>query len=140
MNLTGQPIYKPGKRRKGRKLQPRASKPKRGPLKDPDYLEWITSLFCAACEVTVVARSAEVSYPYACQVSLMRQKSHSEAAHVGERGLGQKCSDRETIPLCAEHHRTGQDAHHVLGKRFWEHHGLDKAGIISRLNAEYENR
>lgn len=21
------------------------------------------------------------------------------------RGLGQKCSDRETIPLCAEHHR-----------------------------------
>lgn len=27
-----------------------------------------------------------------------------EADHVGRRGVGQKCSDRETIPLCSRHH------------------------------------
>jgi hypothetical protein len=34
-----------------------------------------------------------------------------EADHVGRRGLGQKCSDRETIPLCNGHHedRDGRD-------------------------------
>lgn len=61
----------------------------------------------------------------------------TEVAHVGERGLGQKCSDRETVPLCAEHHRTGPHAHHVLGKNFWDCHGLDRDAIIAKLNEQY---
>lgn len=28
-----------------------------------------------------------------------------EADHAGRRGTGQKCDDRETIPLCSYHHR-----------------------------------
>lgn len=32
-----------------------------------------------------------------------------EADHAGLRGLGQKCSDRETIPLCTYHHRERTD-------------------------------
>lgn len=27
-----------------------------------------------------------------------------EADHAGKRGLGQKCDDRETIPMCSQHH------------------------------------
>lgn len=69
---------------------------------------------------------------------LVRGYGISEAAHVGERGLGQKCSDRETIPLCVEHHRTQPYAHHVLGKKFWAHHGLDKEAIVAELNRLYD--
>jgi hypothetical protein len=32
-----------------------------------------------------------------------------EADHAGRRGLGQKCSDDQTIPLCTEHHRQRTD-------------------------------
>lgn len=32
-----------------------------------------------------------------------------EAHHMGGRGLGQKCSDLETVPFCAEHHRQWHD-------------------------------
>jgi len=35
------------------------------------------------------------------------------------RGLGQKSHDRETIPLCMNHH-TGSEGIHTLGKRAWE--------------------
>jgi hypothetical protein len=31
------------------------------------------------------------------------------AHHAGERGLGQKCSDYETVPLCMVHHRDYHD-------------------------------
>jgi len=71
------------------------------------------------------------------EVPYIAQHTRTEAAHVGDRGLGQKCSDRETIPLCAEHHTQGRDSYHKLGKKFWEHHGLDRFELIARLNAMY---
>ena len=43
----------------------------------------------------------------------------------------------EAIPLCSSHHRTGKDAHHVLGRNFAEHHGVDMAQLIARYNALY---
>lgn len=57
-----------------------------------------------------------------------------EAAHVGPRAFGRKSADEETIPLCGEHHRTGKDAHHVLGRKFEAHHGIDFKIVIARLN------
>lgn len=32
-----------------------------------------------------------------------------EADHAGSRGLGQKCPDEETIPICTGHHRERTD-------------------------------
>ena len=32
-----------------------------------------------------------------------------EADHAGRRGLGQKCPDNETIPICTTHHRERTD-------------------------------
>lgn len=63
---------------------------------------------------------------------------HIEAAHVGDRGLGQKCRDEETIPLCAGHHRTGAESHHVLGRRFWEHHGIERDALLAMLQGIFE--
>lgn len=68
------------------------------------------------------------------------QETLTEAAHVGERGLGTKCDDREAIPLCAFHHRTGNESHHVLGKLFWGRHKLDKAELIAKYNQLFEDR
>jgi len=60
-----------------------------------------------------------------------------EAAHVGARGLGQKCSDFETLPLCRDHHRPGEDSHHRLGRRFAEVHGLDIMEEVERFNEQF---
>lgn len=79
---------------------------------DPKYLRWIRSQPCAVCGSV-----------------------YTEAAHVGPRGFGIRCNDRETIPLCPGHHRTRRDAHHVLGKQFWEYHGLNRWGLIEYYNS-----
>jgi len=63
----------------------------------------------------------------------------TEAAHVGDRGIGQICRDEEAIPLCAAHHRIGPDSQHVLGRRFWDHHGINRADLIAVMQGIYEN-
>ena len=89
---------------------------------DPAYLDWIRTLPCVICLR---------DYPI--------QLGATEAAHIGQRGFAQKSSDRETIPLCGRHHRWGKDAHHVLGKHFFERHGLNREELIRSLNAAYEH-
>lgn len=95
----------------------RTGKPRRGPLRDDQYLDWIRQQRCI--------------------VPGCRQQYQTEAAHVGLRGFGQKCSDHETLPLCVEHHREGPSAHHVLGKRFWEVHGIDMQTAVEEQRALY---
>jgi hypothetical protein len=104
-------------------------------LKDKKYVAFVGSLPCVVCESRLKRSDGYIPHSgtvWVCQVG------RSEVAHVGDRGLSQKSSDRETIPLCAEHHRTGKDAHHVLGRKFWQHHGLDRDTLIAELNARYE--
>lgn len=99
--------------------------------KDPAYLEWVRSLPCIICVgLDTLQRVLLFGFKYSSRV---------ESAHVGLRGLGQKCSDRDTIPLCAEHHRTGEHAHHVLGKRFWAHHRIDRDALVAELNKQYDS-
>ena len=61
-----------------------------------------------------------------------------QAAHVGARGLGQKCNGWEVLPLCRRHHDRGMpESHHTLGKRFWEYFGLDRVGLIRMYRLRY---
>ena len=87
----------------------------------PEYLNFIRSLPCVIC-----ARQARPQF------------GRTEAAHVGIRGMGQKCSDWEAIPLCACHHRTGEFAHHVIGKRFWVKWRIDRYETIAKYQDLYE--
>lgn len=75
----------------------------------PEYMAWIATQPCCICGFWPV-----------------------EVAHVGKRGLGQKCSDLETLPLCANHHREGPEAIHTLGKKFWDYHEIDREEMISK--------
>jgi hypothetical protein len=77
------------------------------------YLAWIRTLPCLVCGLT----------------------RGIEASHTGPHGLGQKSSDYSAIPLCIQHHRTGNDSYHRLGPRsFAEIHNLDIRAIVNRLN------
>jgi hypothetical protein len=62
----------------------------------------------------------------------------SEAAHVGDRGLSQKCPDRQAIPLCKWHHTEGPESHHRLGKQFWATWGIDRDALLAQLQERYE--
>lgn len=100
--------------------------------KDSGYLKWLHTLPCAAC-----AQLQEDVRVSGLRVTI-RQASRTEAAHVGDRGLGQKCNDRESIPLCVEHHREGPSAIHRLGVKWWEVMRLDRHELIKSLNQAYD--
>jgi hypothetical protein len=60
-----------------------------------------------------------------------------ECCHVGPHGLGQKSSDKYSVPLCRRHHRTGNDALDKIGRRRFEQlHNLDLNAIIAKLSAK----
>jgi hypothetical protein len=98
-------------------MRRKALKPYRGRELDPKYLAWLRNQPCAVPGCT---------------------SHYIEAAHVGPRGFGVRCHDREAIPLCAGHHRNRADAHHRLGKRFWIFHELNRFDVIRDFNHRYE--
>jgi hypothetical protein len=85
-------------------------------LRDPKFLKWIKSLPCSVPACT---------------------SSYIEAAHTGGHGIGIKAPDRQAIPLCGRHHRSGNDSLHSLNRRKFElKHGIDINGIVAMLNAK----
>ena len=83
------------------------------PPRNPRYLAWIRTQPCCVCG----------------------SKRAIEASHTGPHGIGQKSLDSSAIPLCAKHHRTGNESYHRLGPRkFSEKHNLDIQAIVRRLN------
>lgn len=95
---------------------------------DQEYKAFIASQECAICSIR------KARWPQKRD----EQLSRTEVAHVGVRGLSQKCDDRDTIPLCGRHHRLGKDAHHRLGKRFFEHHGTDRDALIQFYQQKFD--
>ena len=100
--------------------------PRHDPRRDSSYLRWLRILPCIVC----------------CQWNLPtnRRSGPVEAAHVGKRGIGQKCADSEALPLCVWHHRTGPQAHHVLGKKFWQFWKLDRFSLIADHQRRFEEK
>lgn len=78
------------------------------PVRDPKHLAFIRSLPCVVCFRT----------------------RGIEAAHVGRRGMAQKCSDRETIPLCSIHHK---EQHRIGLRQFQRSYDLDIETIVETL-------
>jgi len=109
--------------------QKRLSGPRRGPVHDEAYKAFIREWPCAICSLT--------SQMIDIRVSGRIQGVVIECAHVGNRGLWQKCSDHETIPLCRWHHTLGPESHHVLGRRFWEYHGVERDKLIQFYQNAY---
>jgi hypothetical protein len=109
--------------------------------KDPARLDWIRGLPCVACVgMESFLRFLAGTHTWGDVAKIHnRQRSMCEAAHIGVRGLSEKCPDNEAIPLCGfEHHREGKESVHKMGKAFWAHHGLDRGKLIAALNRSYD--
>ena len=85
------------------------------PQRNSRYLAWIRTQPCCVCGIS----------------------RGIEASHTGPHGLSQKSPDSSAIPLCAKHHRTGNDSYHRLGPRkFSAKHNLDIPALVRRLNTK----
>lgn len=60
-----------------------------------------------------------------------------EAAHCGPRAFGQKCDDRETLPLCKDDHTEGNHSHHKAGKNFWTFWDIDRDAMFKKYQAMF---
>lgn len=114
---------------------------------DKEYLAFIHTLPCICCMILSIGQSTwplrKESFRrwYASVQSFAcRQCSRSEAAHLGDRGLGQKAHDRTAAPFCDWHHRNGPESLHRLGKKFWQHWGLERDDVIQALNGMFEQK
>jgi hypothetical protein len=129
----------PSRSRKPIRRSPIRHKPRRRQSGDnPAYRAFVRTFGCVACFGGLI-RSDEEYWVWGTNLLVgfsmkPRQTSKTECAHVGHRGLSQKCPDCESLPLCrVEHHRIGPESHHKLGKRFWSFHGLDRAESIKQM-------
>lgn len=87
---------------------------KRGHNKDAAHLERIRELPCCVCLRRTEIEAAHVR--------------SSSARFAKTEGIGMKPSDAWTVPLCANHHRTGTgtESQHGIGEHtFWTQHRID---------------
>ncbi len=119
------------------------------PEVDAEYCDWIRGLPCVVCLIVnhlrhggtaasgLLAFIDVITHPHEFPI----ERFGAQCAHVGEiRGIGQKCSDRETAPLCGKHHDRGApEGHHDLGKGFWSFYGIDREALIAALNEAWES-
>ena len=90
----------------------------RGPARNYKYRAWIRSLPCAVCGITP-----------------------THAAHTGPHAIGQKSSDYTCIPLCDNCHLFSPDSLHRIGRQeFEQHHNLEIAALVRRLNYLWWNQ
>lgn len=86
-----------------------------------NHLKFIRALPCAICGSRINVHAAHV---------------RSGSPQFGKRktGIGEKPHDRWTVPLCAEHHLTGDDAQHDSGEMaWWSKHGINPFVLASAL-------
>jgi hypothetical protein len=89
-------------------------KPKR--VQDKKYLEWIRWHLCVA------------DPDFICSGQIIPH-------HINAGGMGTKCSDYETVPLCNEHHR---EIHDKGKKIFQAKYEIDLKEEAERLREEYK--
>jgi hypothetical protein len=95
------------------------------PVRDRAYLAWLRLQTCIVAQFSGELLRTDCGGQYC------------EAAHMGDRGLRQKASDHDAVPLCANHHRIRPDAHHRLGKTFAAYFALDIPAIQAALRKQY---
>jgi hypothetical protein len=87
--VTVTPIAKPGKRPRKTKYKSRE--------RAFGYMTWVRSQPC-------VLWSMRGSIAVAAGVTATPCGGPTEADHAGDRGIGRKSKDGETIPICKQHH------------------------------------
>jgi hypothetical protein len=123
---------------------------KKQPGDNPEYLAWLRTWPCFVC-------FKKHCYSHGFNFEEMAERYRglfvgnirpncgpTEAAHVGVKGTGQRCPDREAMPLGRGHHRDPldggrPDSHHAGTKTFWKKHGLDRNEVLELLHRLYRD-
>jgi len=114
------------------------SKPPTLPQWVLDFWEWVRAQPCVCCQ-TIADAIMHGNQKDSLGNYRPLQKSPTEVAHIGPRGLRQKCDPREVVPLCGVlHHRLGPYSAHRLGKEFWKFHELGRESALRGLWEKYE--
>ena len=89
---------------------------------EQSHLAFVRSLPCTICGTRRQVEAAHVRYA---------DPTYGKATT----GLGTKPDDRFTLPLCAEHHRIGEQSQHANGeKEWWGHHRIDPLLVALKLH------
>ena len=80
-----------------------------------------------------LARVAEIGCVLCNNLGI--EGSPAEIHHIRTgTGAGRKASHYETIPLCPAHHRTSNEALHVMGRKAFErYHGVTELELLARV-------
>lgn len=106
---------------------------RRGPIRDAMYKDWIRTLPCCACFAEIYRLGV-----LGVEVALVEAfPFRSECAHTGSRGMSQKASDHDCVPLCGDHHRKLPGSYHASAKTFFERHNLPRLELICALRTVY---
>lgn len=95
---------------------------------DEKYLMLIRALPCASCKSEPAGEAAHIR---------MADAKHKKPIT----GMQIRPDDEFVMPLCAEHHRLGNDAQHSMNERkFWEGVGIpDPVGMAKTLYANKDD-
>lgn len=86
---------------------------KRPRVENKDHLGFIRSLPCVICGATVGIQAAHI-------------RARSPQFKKRQAGHSERPDDKWTVPLCAEHHLTGDDAQHDSNELiWWARQGID---------------
>jgi hypothetical protein len=99
----------------------RRSKPRRGPLRDKKYRDWLGGRAC-------VVFSMSPNYQ-GCRFLWLK----SEAAHTQNNGMGSKGPDSSCVSLCCGHHKEYDAGRKAFEKKY----RLDMKAIAVKQYAEY---
>lgn len=103
----------------------RPGKPRRGPMRDPQYRKWCTSETCAVCLLMISREEYQNLNPFGCFVV--------DPAHTENNGASSKGRDSSCLPLGRMHH----EEYDAGRKAFEKKYGVDMKFEASRSYARY---
>jgi len=127
----------------------RVHAPKRQKI-DLGYRAWLREWPCFICFMQYCSEeglnfwdSCKAPFTrWAFAFNSKRKCGPTQAAHVGSKGIGQKCPEREMMPLGLRHHLHPTaggfpDSHHAGKRTFWLKHKLSRPKVLEFLRKLY---
>ena len=114
--------------------------PKPKTVRDEKFKTFVRKLPCVACYPNTWY---DLINGHTSVDEIMVSFSMSEAAHIGRtgKGIAHKGSDRETAPICTNHHTQNGKALHRIGlEKFQKFHKIDLQTICKFINVEYDGQ
>lgn len=117
-------------------VRKKRSKPRRGPMRDKGYRNWLKEQPCAVSDRIPLANGHVITFPKPVPgVFTFDCEQQTDPAHTVNNGMGSKGPDSSCAPLCRKHHRE-----YDAGREAFENkYGVDMKKIAAQNWARYES-